>query len=143
MKQRPWHLWLIVLFVGFMYLMGIYDFFMMLAHNEDYYAVHHYGQAVVEYFTNYPAYYMVFWIANLLAGILAPITLIFNAKCAKWLALISWVADLILLLFTFTFRNRLAVLGTGVAVFDIFILLMTLGLYLYCRIMEKDNQISL
>lgn len=137
MKKRPWHLWLIVLFVGFIYSMGIYDFFMMLSHNQDYYTAHNYGQAVVEYFTNYPAYYMVFWITNLLTGIAAPITLIFNLKQAKRFAFISWVADLILLLLTFTFRNRLEILGTDVAVFDVFILLMTFGLYLYCRIMNK------
>ncbi|GBF74515.1 hypothetical protein PA598K_02865 [Paenibacillus sp. 598K] len=137
MKKRPWHLWPIVLFVGFMYVMGIYDFFMMLSHNEGYYADHSYDQAVVEYFTNYPIYFMVFWIANLLAGVLAPITLTFNPKWAKNLAWISSVAGLILLLLTFTFRNRLSVLGGGVAAFDIFILLMTVSFYFYCRRMAN------
>lgn len=46
MKQRSWHVWLMVLVVGFIYAMGIYDFFMMLSHNEHYYASHNYGQAV-------------------------------------------------------------------------------------------------
>ncbi|WP_128660010.1 hypothetical protein [Paenibacillus sp. 598K] len=137
MKKRPWHMWPIVLFVAFMYVMGIYDFFMMLSHNVDYYADHNYGQAVVEYFTDYPIYFMVFWIANLLAGVLAPITLPFNLKWGKNLAWISSVAGLILLLLTFIFRNRLSVLGAGIAAFDIFILLMTVGLYLYSRRMEK------
>lgn len=137
MKQRPWHVWLMILIVGFIYAMGIYDFFMMLSHNEHYYASHNYGQAVVEYFTAYPLYFMVFWIVNLLAGMLAPITLIFNVKWAKQLALSSSVADLILLLLTFTFKNRLEVLGAGVAAFDIFILLITFGFYLYCREMDK------
>ena len=139
MKKRHWHLWLIVLFVGFMYSMGIYDLFMMLSHNADYYATHNYGQMVEEYFTDYPPYCMVFWIANLMAGILAPITLVFNAKWAKRFAFVSGLADLLLLLLTFAFRNRWAVLGTSVAIFDIFILLMIFGLYLYCRIIEKKT----
>ncbi|MDL2234003.1 hypothetical protein LJC63_10575 [Ruminococcaceae bacterium OttesenSCG-928-L11] len=136
-KKHPWHLWLIVLLVAFMYGMGIYDMPMMLSHNGDYYASHGYGQAVAEYFTNYPVYLLALWLVNLLSGFLSPLILIFNARTAKYVALTSSIADAALLLFTFAFRNRLTVLGTSIAVFDIFILFMTIGFYLYCRMIEK------
>lgn len=141
-KKYPWHLWLIVLFVAFMYGMGIYDMPMMLTHNESYYASHGYGQAVVNYFTNYPPYFLALWGINLITGILAPLALIFNARIAKYLALISSIADAALLLFTFAFRNRFATLGAGIAAFDIFILMMTFGFFLYCRFIEQRQMKS-
>lgn len=128
-----WHLWVIALFMLFMYAMGIYDIFMMLSHNQAYYTSHGYGQEVTSYFTDYPIYFMVFWIVNLLAGVTSPILLMFKDARSKYFALIAAIADAILLLLTFTFRNRWDVLGSGVAIFDLFILAFTFGLYLYCR----------
>lgn len=136
-KKRSFLFWVIVLFVVFMYSMGIYDFPMMLSHNANYYASHGYGSEVVTYFTNYPIYFLILWITNLFFGFLAPIVLIFNARIAKYFALISVVADTALLIFTFAFRDRLRVLGVSVAIFDILILLMTFGFYMYCRHIEK------
>lgn len=128
-----WHLWSIAIFMIFIYLMGVYDFFMMLSHNKAYYASHGYGQGVIKYFTNYPFYFMIFWIINLLAGFISPILLILKDEHSKNLALLSVIADMILLILTFTFRNRWNVLGSRIAVFDFFILAITFGLYLYCR----------
>lgn len=136
-KRNSWHLWLISFFVLFLYSMGIYDLFMMLSHNQNYYVSHGYGKQVVDYFTNYPIYFLVLWVTNLLGGFFSPLLLIIRSKWAKTLALISMVADLFLLLFTFIFRNRLLVLGVGVAGFDIFILGITFGWYLYCRYIDK------
>jgi hypothetical protein len=58
---------------------------------------------------------------------------------SKYLALVSAIADTILLILTFTFRNRWDVLGSGVAAFDFFILAITFGLYFYCRYVFKRN----
>ncbi len=138
MVSRKWHLWIVSIFMIFMYFMGIYDFFMMLSHNKAYFASHGYGQVVIEYFTNYPLYFMVFWIVNLLAGFISPILLILKDERSKNLALISTIADAILLILTFAFRNRWYALGIRVAVFDFFILVITFGLYLYCRYIFKE-----
>lgn len=135
--SRKWHLWSISIFMIFIYSMGIYDFFMMLSHNKSYYLSHGYGQGVIEYFTNYPFYFMIFWIANLLAGFISPILLVLKDERSKRLALISVIADVIFLILTFSFKNRWSILGSGVAVFDFFILTITLGLYLYCRYFFK------
>jgi len=76
---------------------------------------------------------MIFWIVNLLAGFISPILLILKDEHSKNLALISVIADMVLLILTFTLRNRWSVLGSGIAVFDFFILAITLGFYLYSR----------
>lgn len=136
-KKNPWHVWVFSLFLLFIYSMGIYDLFMMLSHNVGYYHSHGYEQEVVEYFTNYPIYFLVLWIANLAYGFTAPILLILQNNCATPVALTSASADFFLLLFTFTFKNRFQVLGAGVAGFDIFILLLTFAFYLYCRHLDK------
>lgn len=139
MKKRPWHLWLVALFVAFMYAMGCYDFVMMLTHNAVYYVSHGYGPEVVVYFTNYPFYFLICWVANLLCGFVAPILLILKKpKGAKQTALMSAIADALLLAGTFALRNRFAVLGANIALFDIFILAMTFAFYLYCGKMEKQ-----
>lgn len=133
LKENPWHLWLVALFLLFMYIMGVYDLFMMLSHNEAYYLSHGYGDQVVKYFTNYPIYFLVLWVANLVCGFVAPILLILRNKAAKTFALISSVADFLLITLTSIFRGRVQVLGSKVAGFDIFILLITIGLYIYCK----------
>lgn len=123
------------LFMIFMYAMGIYDLFMMLSHNSSYYQAHNYGQSVIDYFTNYPLPFLILWIINLIAGILAPVLLFIlkNKKIAKNIALTSTIADTLLLLGTFLLKNRFAVLGLNIALFDLFILFLTFGYYLFCR----------
>lgn len=138
--NRKWHLWVISIFIIFIYFMGIYDFFMMLSHNKAYYASHGYGLEVIKYFTNYPFYFMIFWITNLLAGFISPILLILRNEFSKKLALISGIADIILMILTFTFRNRWNVLGSKVAAFDLLILIITFILYLYCRYTFKRTR---
>ncbi len=132
-RKNPWHLWLIALFLLFMYSMGIYDLFMMLGHNEGYYLSHGYGSQVIKYFTNYPIYFGVLWVTNLICGFAAPILLIIRMKAAKIFAFVSAVSDLLLIILTSIFRNRLQVLGANVAGFDVFIMLITFGLYGYCK----------
>ena len=80
MKKIKWYGYTFILFVLFMYIMGIYDFFMMLSHNSEYYLSHNYGKEVIEYFTNYPIYFMIFWIVNLLTGFISPLLLTLKKK---------------------------------------------------------------
>lgn len=142
MKQakRPWHLWVFALFMLFLYSMGIYDYFMMLSHNAGYYASKGFGAGVEVYFTNYPLYFMVFLIGNLICGFTAPLLLIFRKKQAAILALISAVSDAVLIILTSLFRNRIEVLGVPIFMFDLFILLITFLLYVYCRSVNRKTE---
>lgn len=137
--KTPWHIWLIAIFFIFIYANGIYDYFMMLGHNMDYYKAKGYGEIVVQYFINYPIPFLILYNINIYCGILAPVLLLFKKKWATYVALVSAVSYTILLILTFTLRNRWNVLGTSVAIFDIGIVLLTYVLYFYCRNMNKKE----
>lgn len=138
-KKAPWHLWFIGIFFIFMYANGVYDYFMMLGHNVNYYNTKGYGESVVQYFTNYPIPFLILYTTNIFAGILAPILLLFKKKIAIYFALVSAISDTVLLFLTFLFRNRLNVLGLNIALFDIGIAVITFGLYFYCNKMKKKG----
>lgn len=139
MKKLKWYGVLFAFVILFIYLMGIYDLFMMLGHNEAYYASHGYGQGVVDYFTDYPIKFLIFWITNLLCGFVSPILYIARKKIASKIAFISFIADGILITLTSIFRNRISVLGISVFIFDLIILIITLGFYLFCKMQEKNE----
>ena len=133
MKKLKWYGILFALFILFLYIMGIYDIFMMLSHNLQYYLQKRYSEDVVIYFTNYPLYMLVFWITNLACGILSPVLYFLKKNCAFIVSLTSGIADFILILLGLMFRNRFKVLGSNIFCFDVFILIITLlyGIYLY------------
>ena len=135
----PWHLWLMGFFFIFIYANGVYDYFMMLGLNVDYYNSKHYGEAVVAYFTNYPIGLLILYTVNIFCGLLSPILLLFRTRLAMWVAFISAVSMLFLEVLTFSFRNRWNVLGPWVSLFDITLLLMTWGLFFYCRALAKKG----
>lgn len=139
MKKIKWYGVLFAIFVAFMYVMGIYDFFMMLGHNNAYYISHGYSQNVKDYFTNYPIVFLIFWIVNLVCGLLSPILYVFKKKICIKIAFISFLADAFLIVGTSLFRNRIGVLGVNIFAFDLFILLMTLGFGLLCKQTWKSN----
>ena len=59
-RSVRWYDYLFGILLLFIYIMGIYDFFMMLSKNADYYASHNYGYEAEIYFTSYPFYLMIF-----------------------------------------------------------------------------------
>lgn len=126
MKRLKVHGVLFALLVLFLYAMGVYDLFMMLGHDAAYYAVHGYGQQVTAYFTDYPFPFLALWVINLACGVLAPLLYLMKRPAAAPAALLSAAADALLLLFTCLLRSRIAVLGSFVFGFDLFILAVTL-----------------
>ena len=122
--------------------MGIYDLFMMLSHNINYYESKGYGQIVIDYFTNYPIYLLVFWIGNLICGLVSPLLYLLNNVHSYKVAISSFFCDFILMLLGIIFRNRLNVLGLNIFYFDLFILIITLlfGIYLYFNNKKENNK---
>lgn len=135
--KTPWHLWVMGLFFIFIFANGVYDYFMMLGHNVDYYNSKHYGEAVVKYFTNYPKLCLLFYTLNVFCGLISSILLLFKTKWAMRCAFVSAVSMICLDILTYTFRNRWNVFGTAISVFDIALLLMTCGFFFYCRVLTK------
>lgn len=133
-KKLKWHGMLFALLMLFLYVMGTYDLFMMLSHNANYYNSHGYSQIVIDYFTDYPIWGLIFWIGNLVCGLISPILYLLNKnKYAYKVAITSFVCDFILILLGIAFNNRFNVFGINVFCFDLFILFITLlyGIYLY------------
>ena len=126
MKKLKWHGIIFALFILFLYIMGTYDIFMMLSHNEAYYISKGYGQIVHEYFTNYPIVGLVMWIGNLMCGLLAPVLYLFKNKNVYKVAYASFIFDLLLILLGAIFNNRFEVFETNIICFDMFILIITL-----------------
>lgn len=142
MKKLKWHGIIFALFILFLYIMGTYDIFMMLSHNEAYYISKGYGQIVHEYFTNYPIVGLVMWIGNLTCGLLAPILYLFKNRKAYKVAYASFVFDLLLILLGAIFNNRFEVFDFNIICFDMFILIITLlfGIYLQINNNSKQNK---
>lgn len=125
MKKVKWYGILFALLVLFLYIMGTYDIFMILSHNAAYYDSKGYGENAIIYFTNYPGYLLVFWILNLVCGLISPIIYLLKRRIAFIIAFISAVADLILIILGVVFRNRISSLGVNIFGFDLFILITT------------------
>lgn len=142
MKKLKWYGIMFALFMLFLYVMGTYDIFMMLSHNAAYYADKGYGQVVVEYFTDYPVVGLIFWIGNLACGLLSPILYLCKKKSAAIIAMTSFVCDFILIILGVAFRNRLAVLGTNIFCFDLFILFITLLFAVFLYFQNKKDVTS-
>jgi len=139
-KKLKWHGMLFSMFILFMYVMGIYDMFMMLSHNVAYYESKAYGEGALMYFTNYPPYMLVFWILNLGGGLIGPVLYLLKNRYAKIVAFVAVVADFILMQMGIIFRNRISALGMNIFEFDIFILLITFLFWLYLFISYKKEQ---
>ena len=141
MNQLKWYGILFSLFILFLYVMGIYDLPMMLSHNTQYYISRNYGEGATLYFTNYPFYMMIFWITNLICGLLSPVLFLIKNKYAYKVAFVSAFSDFVLMMSGIIFRNRINALGTNIFYFDLFILIITFlfGIYLY--ILSKKSVI--
>ena len=130
---RPWHVWPVSMVAFFTYVMGAYDFVLTAALDPGYFSAQGYGPAAVAYFTDYPLVPRVLWTVNIAAGLLAPVLLLARSRRAAASAALAAAAQLLLLLATFSVMGRWSALGPFIAIFDVIIGLMTVGLWLYCR----------
>jgi len=137
--KTPWHLWVMALFFIFIYANGIYDYFMMLGHNADYYSSKGFGEKTLKYFTNYPIVPLIFWTINIFGGMIASILLLFRTRLVVWIALISAISMLFLDVIGFAFRNRWEALGTFTSLFDIGLLILSWIFYFYCKYLAKKG----
>ena len=137
--KTPWHLWVIALVFLFIYVNGVYDYFMMLGHNVDYYESKGFTEQTHKYFTDYPTMPLIFWTTNIICGVISPILLIFRLKLTVWVAFISAMAMSLLELSGFIFMNRWEALGTYISLFDIGLLILTWGFFFYCKHLKNKK----
>ncbi len=138
-KKPPWHLWFVAVFFILLYAAGAYDYLMILELNEAYFSAENYGATQIAYFTDYPLLPRIFWTIGIASGLVAPILLLLRTRWAVWLALISAASQACLTFITFGFINRWDMFGPQMPIFDMSIIVMTFGLYLYCRRMATRS----
>ena len=139
MKTLKWHGILFALFTLFLYIMGTYDIFMMLSHNEAYYLSKGYGEIVHTYFTNYPVPGLILWVGNLVTGLTAPILYLLKKRCAYRVAYASFLFDLFLILFGAIFNNRFSVFDITIICFDMSVLVITFLFGVYLHVQAKKS----
>lgn len=135
-EKTPWHLWFVAVFFLLLNVVGSYDYLMILELNEAYFGAQNFGATQIAYFTDYPLLPRIFWTIGLASGVVAPILLLLRTRWAVWFAGISAASRSCLAFITFGFMNRWDIFGPWLSLFDISILLLTVGLYLYCRHMS-------
>lgn len=137
-SSRPWHLWVVALFVFVLYVGGARDYLLILADNTGYIR-EQFGASGVVYFADYPAGFRIMWTINIICGLTAPIMLIVRSRWAFAAAITAALAQVLLLITTFTFLNRWAMLGAGTSWFDIGVGVVT-GLFAwYCWALQKPR----
>jgi uncharacterized membrane protein YphA (DoxX/SURF4 family) len=104
-------------------------------HDAAYFASQDYDAAQIEYFTNYPIVPDVFWTVAVWGALIGSLLLLFGSRWATAAVFVALVAALCLNVGTFGFMHRWQILGPRLAVFDAGVLLLTIGLLLYCRAM--------
>ena len=139
MKKLTWYGIVFAVFILFLYIMGTYDIFMMLSHNESYYLSKGFGENVHAYFTDYPVLGLILWIGNLIGGLIAPILYLFKQKISCQIAYASFLFDLFLILLGAIFNNRFKVFDISIICFDLFILIITLLFGIYLQFQAKKQ----
>ena len=95
------------------------------------------------YFTNYQMYIIMFWITNLISGLISPFLFLLKNKYAHNVAFVSAFSDLILMMIGGLYsETEFDALDINIFYFDLFILIITFlyGIYLY-KINTKSSSL--
>ncbi|GGS62176.1 hypothetical protein GCM10010156_21230 [Planobispora rosea] len=133
--RAPWHLWVVGLFMLALYIGGARDYVLTLTLNPDYMAAQGYAEPQIGYFTDYPFGLGVLWTLNVTGGLASATASILRSRWAVPLALMTALAQLVLLILTFAFRDRWDILGPSMSLFDIGVGVLSFLFWWYCRVM--------
>ncbi len=138
-KKAPWHLWVIAFIFMFLYANSIYDYFMLLSHNEAYYISKGYGAEVHKYFIDYPLLFLALYTVNIISAPISLILMLFRSRRTVYYSFISFTSILLLRILSFAFWNRWVVFGSLISIFDIIFVLLTFGFYCYSRFLKEQS----
>lgn len=126
----------------FLYVIGAYDYVQVQATSDSYYQAQGYGPAQIEYFTDYPLVPMVFWTINIVGGLAAVALLALRSRWSVHAAAIAALSQACLQIITFGFMDRWSILGPRLSLTDIAVMVLTFGLWLYCRRLRRNNVLT-
>ncbi|MEV0333879.1 hypothetical protein [Nocardia sp. NPDC050717] len=135
--RTPWHVWVVGVVLLLLNLGGVYDQVMALSENAEYFRSQGYTAEQVAYFTDYPLLLAVFWTVGVWGGLLAAVLLLARSRWAFAAATAGVVGQIVLALVTYGFRDRLDILGTRLALFDLVVFLLSVAFAAYCHRMVR------
>lgn len=141
-KKRPWHLWIVCIFFFLLYVGGVRDYLMIHFNGSSYFESQNYNADQIAYFTNYPLLPDIFWGMNMITAVISPVLLFFRSRYAVVFAGIALISLVVLHLITFIFMDRFNMLGLLMALFDMVVLVLTSGFFLYSYLYCKINKIK-
>jgi hypothetical protein len=139
--RPPWHLWVVGVFFVLLYGAGAYDYVMTRRHDAGYFASQNYDATQIAYFVDYPIVPAVFWTVAVWGALAAAMLLLFRSRWATRVVFVALISQVCLDIVTFAFMDRWQTLGPRLALFDAAVLLLTLGLLLYCRAMSARDDL--
>jgi lipid-A-disaccharide synthase-like uncharacterized protein len=138
----PWHLWVVGAVFLLLYAIGAYDYVQVQAQSEVYYQDQGYGPAQIAYFADYPFVPMAFWTINIVGGLATVVLLALRSRWSVLAAATAVLSQVCLQIITFGFMDRWSILGSRLALTDIGVMVLTFGLWIYCRHMHRQNVLS-
>ncbi|WP_280299786.1 hypothetical protein [Nocardia neocaledoniensis] len=133
LPHAPWHLWVVGVMILLLNLGGVYDQVMALTENAEYFRSQHYTARQIAYFTDYPLLPAVLWTLGVWGGLVAAVLALARSRLALAAAIVGVLGQIALALVTYGFRDRLDILGTRLALFDLMVFLLSVAFAVYCH----------
>jgi len=133
---RPWHLWIVAVAFFALYVGGSRDYLLILGQDTDY-IVRQFGPSGIAYFADYPLALRIIWTITIIGGLTTPFLLVALSRWSTLIAVITAVAQIVLMIATFALRDRWNALGAMTAWFDIGIAAIDVFVAWYCWMMQR------
>ncbi|UGT56610.1 hypothetical protein [Nocardia asteroides] len=116
---------------------GVYDQVMALTENAEYFRSQNYTARQIAYFTDYPLLPAVLWTIGMWGGLVAAVLVLARSRWAFVAVIAGVLGQIGLALVTYGFRDRLDILGTRLALFDLMVFLVSVAFAVYCHRMLR------
>jgi hypothetical protein len=137
----PWYFWVIAIIAFLWNAMGALDYIMTQIRSEAY--MGQFTPEQLEFFYSFPAWVVAAWAIAVWGGMLGSVLHLMKKRLAVWIFLISLFAMVITSIRNYFFANGYEACGTpGTAIFSAAIFLVSVGLYLYARAMQKRGLLT-
>jgi hypothetical protein len=134
--RTPWHLWVVGVVSLLWNAVGAFDYLMTQTKDPTYMGA--FTPEQLEYFYGFPAWVVAFWAIAVWGGVLGSILLLMRKRLAVWVFLVSFIAMVITTFHNYVLSDGLAAFAdAGSKAFTAVIFVVSLGLYLYARAMQK------
>jgi len=133
--RAPWHLWVIGVIALLWNAIGAMDYIMTETKNQSY--MSGFTPEQLAFFYALPAWVVSAWAIGVWGGVLGSLLLLFRRSFAVWVLLASLLGIIVTAFHNYVLSNGMSVMGRAGAILFAAIFLVSLGLYLYARAMNK------